>query len=54
MQAAAELYKNMDSEQLKSMMGGMGGLGGPPGSGLFDGNTDSSAATAALDELDED
>lgn len=50
MQAAAELYKNMDSDTLmKSMMGG------GSGAGLFDGNLDgNSAATAGLDELDEE
>eukprot|EP00522_Entomoneis_paludosa_P003664 CAMPEP_0172471828 /NCGR_PEP_ID=MMETSP1065-20121228/68021_1 /TAXON_ID=265537 /ORGANISM="Amphiprora paludosa, Strain CCMP125" /LENGTH=231 /DNA_ID=CAMNT_0013229943 /DNA_START=259 /DNA_END=954 /DNA_ORIENTATION=+ len=58
MQAAANLYKNMDPEQLKSMMNGamppgMGGMGGM-GGGLFDGNNMNSAASAALDELDED
>ncbi|KAL7566329.1 hypothetical protein ACA910_015040 [Epithemia clementina (nom. ined.)] len=57
MQAAAELYKHLDSDQLKAMMNGMGGMGGPPGGGgggLFDGTMDNSAASAALDELDED
>lgn len=71
MQAAANMYKNLDPEQLQSMMGGMmNGMGGeasglPPGfggAGLFDGTldsstmnlNDSSAAAAALDELDED
>ena len=68
MQAAAEIYKSMDSDQLmKTMMSGMGGgmppgmdfggMGGGFGAGanLFDGTLDdSSTATAALDELDED
>ena len=64
MQAAAEIYKSMDSDQLmKTMMAGMGasgmppmgGMGGGAGANLFDGTLDNSmAATAALDELDED
>ena len=72
MQAAAELYQNMDSDELmqamsgmegmkddlmKNMggMGGMGGMGAGAGANLFDGTLDDdSAATAALDELDED
>lgn len=57
MQAAAELYKSLDSEQLKAMMNGMAGMGGGPGGGLFDGtldSTSSAATTQALDELDED
>lgn len=55
MQAAANMYKNMDGEDLQSMLEGMGNMpnGGPPG--LFNGDADNSAAaTAALDELDED
>lgn len=53
MQAAAAMYQNMDPNQLmNSMMGNMDGL--PPGAGgLFDGNLDNNAATAALDELSE-
>ena len=63
MQAAAEMYKSMDSDTLmKSMMAGMGASGMPPmggmggaGANLFDGTLDdSTAASAALDELDED
>jgi len=55
MTAAANLYKSMDGTQLMdAMMGSMGGAGGSPGAGLFDGNLDNSAAAAALDELDED
>lgn len=59
MQAAASLFKNMDSDTLKSMMSGMGGMGGPPGmGGLFDGNlggsSESSSALKDIDELDED
>jgi Ubiquitin family len=66
MQAAAELYKSMDSETLmQAMMGGaeaaqsmMGGDAiGSSATGMFDGSTlmnDSTAATTALDELDED
>jgi len=55
MQAAANMYKNMDGSDLQSMLEGMGNMpGGAPG-GLFNGELDnSSAATAALDELDED
>jgi hypothetical protein len=53
MTAAANLYKNMDSSEIQSMMEGMGNM--PGGPGLFDGGMDNSAAaTAALDELDED
>jgi Ubiquitin family len=55
MQAAAELYKSMDSETLmKAMLGGATGM--PPPGGLFDGTLDESTsrAAAALDELDED
>lgn len=50
MMAAANMYKNMDPEDLMKAMGG-----GQPG-GLFDGNLDPSslAAAKALDELDED
>ena len=56
MQAAAELYKSMDSDTLmKAMMGGAEAAAGMPGGGgLFDGTLDDSTATAALDELDED
>lgn len=55
MQAAANMYKSMDPNQLmQSMMGNMGGLDGmPSGNGLFDGNLDNNAAAAALDELSE-
>jgi len=55
MQAAANMYKNMDGADLQSMLEGMGNMpGGAPG-GLFNGGLDNSAAaTAALDELDED
>lgn len=54
MQAAAQMYQNMDPNQMMSMMGGMGDMGGMPGAGgLFDGTLDNSAATAALDELSE-
>jgi len=51
MQAAANMYKNMDSNELmQAMMGqNMGGQGG----NLFDGNLHDSAAAAALDELSE-
>ncbi|GAX22966.1 hypothetical protein FisN_15Hh139 [Fistulifera solaris] len=50
MMAAANMYKNMDPEDLMKAMGG-----GQPG-GLFDGTLDPSslAAAKALDELDED
>ena len=48
MMAAANIYKNMDPEQL------MNAMGENPGAGLFDGTLDNSAAAAALDELDED
>ena len=53
MMAAANKYKNMDPEQLKSMMGGSmpPGMGGG-NNGLFDGNMNPGAS--ALDELDED
>jgi hypothetical protein len=56
MHAAANLYKDMDSNDLmKSMMGGPGGgMMGAPGGGLFDGTLDQSAAAAALDELEEE
>lgn len=57
MQAAAQMYQNMDPNMIMNMMGGMGGLGdmgGMPGAGgLFDGSLDDSAAAAALDELSE-
>lgn len=57
MQAAAQMYQNMDPSQMMSMMGGMGGMGdmgGMPGAGgLFDGTLDNTAAAAALDELSE-
>ena len=61
MQAAAQMYQNMDPNQMMSMMGGMGGMGGSGGLGggmgdlgsLFDGSLDNNAATAALDELSE-
>lgn len=60
MQSAAEIYQNMDSEQLAQAMSGMpgmmpgiGGLGNA-GANLFDGTLDNSATTAALDELDDD
>jgi hypothetical protein len=50
MQAAASLYKNMDSNQLmKAMMGNADVM-----PGLFDSPFDNSATVAALDELDED
>ncbi|CAB9511555.1 UBQ [Seminavis robusta] len=57
MEAAANMYKNMDSNDLmNAMMGGAGmNLDGsmPPGAGgLFDGNLNNNAA-AALDELSE-
>jgi len=54
MQAAANMYKSMDPEQLMNMMGGPGAGGGMPpgGPGLFDAGTLDSPA--ALDELDED
>ena len=63
MQAAAELYQNMDPDQLMKAMSGMDGMMGSMGGGmgannagtnLFDGTLDDSTATAALDELDED
>lgn len=57
MQAAAELYKSMDSDTLmQAMMGGAEAAAGMPGGGgLFDGTLmDDSTAAAALDELDED
>ena len=57
MQAAAELYKSMDSDTLmQAMMGGAEAAAGMPGGGgLFDGALmDDSTAAAALDELDED
>lgn len=60
MQAAANMYQNMDSGDLMKAMEGMGGMpgGGMPGmEGMFGdiGNMGSSAATtAALDELSED
>jgi hypothetical protein len=66
MQAAASMYKSMDPDTLMSMMSmggagasageGMGAGGGLP-PGLFSGTLDdpsSTAAAAALDELDED
>lgn len=54
MQAAADLYKNMDSQDLMNQMMSMGQQN--PGAGLFDmqGMFDSSPAAQALDELDED
>jgi len=58
MQAAAEMYQNMDTNQLMQAMMGGGGAGGPGGpagmGGLFDGTLDKSAASAALDELSEE
>lgn len=56
MQAAADMYKSMDSDTLmKAMMGGAEAAAGlPGGGGLFDGTLDDTAANAALDELDED
>jgi hypothetical protein len=58
MQAAANIYKNMDPETLKAMMKGMGGAGGmmpgmgmpgmsgmPPG--LFDGTLDGSSSSSS-------
>ena len=49
MQAAANLYKSMDTEELmKALMG----EGGPPGGGMFDGSLDTTPM-AALDELSE-
>jgi hypothetical protein len=57
MQAAAQMYQNMDPSQMMSMMGGLGGLGDmggmPGGNGLFDGSLENKAAAAALDELSE-
>lgn len=54
MQAAANMYQNMDPSTLAQMMEGNMPGGVPPG--LFNGGLDnnSAAATAALDELDED
>lgn len=60
MRAAAQMYKNMDPDQLSAMMNmGMGGAGGMPGAGGFP-NMDmgglfgsSSPSNAALDELSE-
>lgn len=57
MQAAANLYKTMDKDDLmKAMMSGQGGMNPSAGmGGLFDGTLDASpSAKAALDELDED
>jgi hypothetical protein len=67
MQAAAGLFENMDpNDMMQAMMGGggaggMGGMGGMPGmpdmaqlGNLFDGATDPSTSTLALDELSED
>ena len=49
MTAAANIYKNMDKDDLmKAMMGD-----GMPPPGIFDGSMDSAATTAALDELSE-
>jgi hypothetical protein len=51
MQAAANMYKSMDPNQMmQAMMGNMDGLGN---NGLFDGTLDNNAAAAALDELSE-
>ncbi|GKY95880.1 hypothetical protein MPSEU_000548600 [Mayamaea pseudoterrestris] len=55
MMAAANLYQNMDQDELlKGIMGGLNGA--PPPSNIFDGMLDSSSSTAAaaLEELDED
>ena len=53
MQAAANMYKNLDGADLQAMLEGMGNM--PGGPGMFNGGFDNSAAaTAALDELDED
>lgn len=58
MQAAAELYKNMDTDTLmQAMMGGAeaAAAGSSSTSSLFDGVLDSDSSTvAALNELDED
>jgi hypothetical protein len=56
MQAAANMYKNMDPDDLiKTMMQGPpGGAAGGNMGNLFDGTLDNSAAAAALEELDED
>ena len=56
MQAAANMYQNMDPSTLASMMEGMGNMPGGAPPGMFNGGFDnnSAAATAALDELDED
>ncbi len=57
MQAAASLYKNMDSSLLQSMMETPGfNRNNPSAGGLFDGTFDpksTNLATASLDELDE-
>mmetsp|Transcript_18601 Transcript_18601/g.26257 ORF Transcript_18601/g.26257 Transcript_18601/m.26257 type:complete len:106 (+) Transcript_18601:162-479(+) len=47
MQAAANMYQNMDPNDLMKAMNGMGGM---PGGGMFG---EDSTATAALDELSE-
>lgn len=55
MQAAANMYKNMDPSEMQSMMDGLSGM--PGAGGMFNGGggfDNSAAATAALDELDED
>lgn len=50
MKASADMYKNMDGDDLmKSMMNGA-----EAAKGMFDGTLPDSAATAGLDELDED
>lgn len=55
MQAAANMYKNMDpSTMMNAMMGNNPMDGSLPGAGgLFDGTLDNNAAAAALDELSE-
>jgi len=57
MTAAAEMYKNMDSDTLMKAMEQSTGAGGAnpfAGGGGFDGTLGNSAAAAVLDELDED
>ena len=60
MQAAADMYKNMDPQQMMAMMGGAGGAPGAGGAGglgdmagLFEG-MDVSTKDLGLDELSED
>lgn len=53
MQGAAQMYANMDQDDMmKAMMGGAAGAGGMP-PGLFDG-MENAQASSALDELSED